>query len=216
MYYSAKEAKSGKHCVGVATSTVAQGPYDATVSNDAIACPISQGGAIDPDGFIDTDGTIYVTYKIDGNSLDNDGTTHSTPIMLQKMKSDGVQVDGDPIKLLDRDEIDGPLIEAPSMLYHDGIYYLTFSSNYYNTDKYDTSYGYATSITGPWKKQQGPYAPLLKTGTGSKNAGKLTAPGGADFSVDGDKIVFHANLEGTGRAMFVSNITVKDNIISLA
>lgn len=216
MYYSAKEHTSGKHCVGVATSSTAKGPYDATVSNDSIACPTSKGGAIDPDGFIDTDGTIYVTYKIDGNSIGSD----STPIMLQKMHSDGIQVDGDPIQLLDRDEQDGPLIEAPSVMLKDGIYYLSFSSNYYNTEKYDTSYAYATSITGPWSKQHAPHAPLLVTGTGSKNAGKLSAPGGSDFSIDGDKVVFHANLNGKngddGRAMFVSNITVSDNVISLA
>jgi beta-xylosidase len=161
-----------------------------------------------------------VTYKIDGNSLDGDGTTHSTTIMLQKMKPDGIQVDGEPIQLLDRDEHDGPLIEAPSMLYHDGIYYLSFSSNYYNTEKYDVSYGYATNITGPWNKQQGPYAPLFTTGVGSYNAGKLSAPGGADFSIDGTKIVFHANLNGKdisdGRALFVSNITAKDNVIDIA
>ncbi|KAH8697077.1 putative endo xylanase [Talaromyces proteolyticus] len=220
MYYSAREATTGKHCVGAATSSKAQGPYNATVTNSSLACPLSQGGAIDPDGFIDTDGTIYVTYKIDGNSLDGDGTTHSTPIMLQKMHSDGITPDGDPIQLLDRSDLDGPLIEAPSIMLKDGIYYLSFSSNWYNTEKYDTSYGYATSITGPWKKQYAPYAPLLKTGTGSKNAGKLSAPGGTDFSVDGTKIVFHANLNGKditkGRAMFVANITSSDNVISLA
>lgn len=220
MYYSAIERDSGKHCVGAATSDTAKGPYNATVTTGAVGCPISKGGAIDPDGFIDTDGTIYVTYKIDGNSLDNDGTTHSTPIMLQKMHSDGVQPDGDPIQILDRDDNDGPLIEAPSIMLKDGIYYLSFSSNYYNTEKYDTSYAYATSIKGPWKKQHAPDAPLFVTGTGSKNAGKLSAPGGSDFSVDGTKVVFHANLNGKdihgGRAMFVSNITVKDNIISLA
>ena len=219
MYFAARETSSGKHCVGVATASTAKGPY-AHASNTSLACPISQGGAIDPDGFIDTDGTIYVVYKIDGNSLDGDGTTHSTPIMLQEMHSDGVQPVGTPIKLLDLSDLDGPLIEAPSLMQKDGIYYLSFSSNWYNSEKYDTSYAYATSIRGPWKKQYAPHAPLLVTGTMTKNAGALSAPGGADFSADGQRIIFHANRNGhnisDGRALFVSDIKVGDNIISLA
>ncbi|QKX63887.1 uncharacterized protein TRUGW13939_11059 [Talaromyces rugulosus] len=219
MYFSAASATDNtKHCVGAATSSSAQGPYT-PVDSDALACPLDQGGAIDPDGFIDSDGTVYVVYKIDGNSLDGDGTTHSTPIMLQQMESDGVTPTGDATQLLDRSDLDGPLIEAPSLALVDGIYYLSFSSNYYNTENYDTSYAYATSITGPYTKQSAPNAPLLTTGVSTTNAGDLSAPGGSDFSADATKIVFHANENGqdinNGRAMFVDTISLSDNIITL-
>jgi hypothetical protein len=45
------------------------------------------------------------------------------------MTTDG----SDPIALIDRDDADGPLIEAPSMNLANGIYYLYFSSNCYST-----------------------------------------------------------------------------------
>lgn len=218
MYYSAAAASdSSKHCVGAATATSPEGPY--TPVDSSLACPLDQGGAIDANGFIDTDGTIYVVYKIDGNSLDGDGTTHATPIMLQQMEADGTTTTGSPIQLIDRSDLDGPLIEAPSLLLSNGIYYLSFSSNYYNTEYYDTSYAYASSITGPWTKQSAPYAPLLVTGTETSDDGALSAPGGADFSVDGTKILFHANLNGQdisgGRALFAASITEASDVVTL-
>lgn len=33
----------------------------------------SQGGAIDPAGFVESDGSHYVVYKIDGNSIGHGG-----------------------------------------------------------------------------------------------------------------------------------------------
>lgn len=116
MYYSAlSNADPSKHCFGAATSTSITGPY--TPEDDYIACPLDQGGAIDPDGFIDSDGTMYVVYKVDGSNLDNgNGTIHPTPIMLQALEPDGVTPTGEPIKLLDRDASDGILIEAPSLV----------------------------------------------------------------------------------------------------
>lgn len=220
MYYSATSAgDSSKHCIGAATAPASSpmGPF--TPVNDAsLACPLDQGGAIDANAFIDSDGTIYVVYKIDGNSLDGDGTTHPTPIMLQQLDSDGTTPVGAPIQLMDRSDLDGPLIEAPSLLLSNGIYYLSFSSNYYNTNYYDTSYAYATSIRGPWTKQSAPYAPLLVTETSSSD-GPLSAPGGADFSVDGTKILFHANLNGKdisgGRGLYAAYIGEGNDVITL-
>jgi beta-xylosidase len=63
MYFSAtlKGSNARTHCVGTALSTTITGPY--TSSSQIFACPKSEGGAIDPDGFRDLDGTRYVTYK---------------------------------------------------------------------------------------------------------------------------------------------------------
>jgi beta-xylosidase len=56
MYYSADQnGNGGKHCIGAAISDTAQGPY--TPEPTALSCNTAQGGAIDPAGFIDTDGT---------------------------------------------------------------------------------------------------------------------------------------------------------------
>lgn len=216
MYFSAATSQdSSKHCVGAATSSTITGPY--TPENDPLACPLNQGGAIDADGYKDGD-TYYVLYKIDGNSLDGDGTTHPTPIMLQGLNSDAITPNGNAIQLLDRDDNDGPLIEAPSLANVGGTYYLSFSSNMYDTTNYDVSYATASAITGPYNKAQAPHAPLLQTGDPS-NVGNLAGPGGADFNGDGSKIVFHAFENGqnidNGRAMYVANIGASNDVLSV-
>jgi len=68
-----------------------------------------RGGSIDPAGFVDTDGTIYVVWKIDGNNIGHGGNCNNgvepiepTPIMMQRMAADGVNPDGDAFQILDR------------------------------------------------------------------------------------------------------------------
>lgn len=69
MYYSAEYADNTTfHCVGAATADSIEGPY--TPVDDVLACPIAEGGAIDPSGYYDeATGTRWVVYKVDGNSL---------------------------------------------------------------------------------------------------------------------------------------------------
>lgn len=217
MYYSALSSTDpSKHCFGAATSTSITGPYKP--EDNYIACPLDQGGAIDPDGFIDDDGTMYVVYKVDGSNLDGDGTIHPTPIMLQALEPDGITPTGDPIKLLDRDASDGILIEAPSLVRSvvSGTYFLSYSSHYYASLHYDVGYATGPAVKGPFTKAQ---APLLVTGDNTTNAGPLGGPGGADFSVDGTRIVFHAFENGrnltNGRALYTSGIVLEGDVIRL-
>jgi beta-xylosidase len=217
MYYSATpKGRSDRHCVGTAVATNPQGPY--TPQATAIACAYDKGGAIDPAGIRDSDGTYYVVYKIDGNNIGHGGNCNngvapivSTPIMLQQLASDAITPVGSPIQILDRDDNDGPLVEAPSLIKVNGKYVLFFSSNCYASTFYDVSYAYASSIRGPYQKvhgneQPGVAAPLLKTGSYG-----LNAPGGATISKDGTKLFFHANLNGKdisgGRAMYVADVS---------
>ena len=56
MYYSAEQAGyDGGQCIGAATVTGAQGVFSPEPT--PIACNTEQGGAVDPSGFVDTDGT---------------------------------------------------------------------------------------------------------------------------------------------------------------
>jgi len=193
MYYADEPiSKPAHHCLGVATSTSVLGPY--TPGPQPWACPLTVGGAIDPDGFQDVDGKRYVTYKIDGNSIGHGGRCMNTvapimptPIMLQEVDYDGVTPIGPPTVLLDRDKYDGPLIEGPSLhRSREGIYFLFFSSHCYSGPLYDASYATATNILGPYTKQP----PLLITG----DSPGLIGPGGADIVKDGTRIVFHGHL----------------------
>jgi beta-xylosidase len=191
------------------------GPY--VPESVPLACPLPQGGAIDPDGFYDN-GSFYVVYKVDGNSLNGDGTLHSTPLMLQALDSDAVTPSSAPVKLLDRSDADGPLVEAPSLAKRAGIYYFSFSSNMYDTPWYDVSYATASNIAGLYPKVGAPNAPLLVSGD-SSNVGPVSRPGGSDFSADGTKILFHAFENGhnisNGRAMYASHFRMSNGAIHL-
>ncbi len=182
MYFSAIASSTGdaaKHCIGFATADNPMGPFTPT-SDEPWVCD-TEFGDIDPDQFLDDDGTRWVTWKVDGNSAGSD----STPIMIQQVGDDGFTKIGDATQILDRDDADGPLVEAPSLVKSDGTYYLTFSSNMYNTDLYDTSFATASSVTGPYTKAQAPDAPILDSSIGG-----MIGPGGADmFIVPGQNAV---------------------------
>ncbi|EPS98140.1 hypothetical protein FOMPIDRAFT_39706 [Fomitopsis schrenkii] len=207
MYYSVKPTSAARRCVAAATSNSPEGPF--TAQSGPLFCDDSEGGVIDISGFEAPGGGLYVTWKVDGNSI---GSSH-TPIRLQHVGADGYTVDGDVYQLIDRDAADGPLVEAPSLVYWDGWYYLFFSSNLYDTKYYDISYAVSQSVTGPYTKVQAPNAPFLVTGDDS-----LTAPGGATVINVLDQyvnMVFHADLNGEnvngGRGMWSAASICLDN-----
>jgi hypothetical protein len=104
--------------------------------------------------------------------------------MLQRVASDGVTPVGSPVQILDRDDDDGPMIDAPSLTRIGGKFYLHFSSSYYASALYDTSFVVSGSIAGPYNKR----GPLFLF----RGIGGLVAPGEVDMSPDGKFIAFHA------------------------
>lgn len=208
MYYAGETKHFGAHhCIGAAVSKGEDplGPY--VPLNESLACPHKYGGAIDPSPFRDSDGTLYVVYKGDGNSVGSGGycgntilPRHSVPIMLQELKSDGVTPVGEPTIILDINRTDGPLVEAPDIIRTDnGTYYVFFSSHCFTSLGYNVKYAHATSLKGPYTRAP---RPLLETGDF-----ELKAPGGATVSKDGKRMVFHANCEGW-RCMYASAIDI--------
>ena len=176
-----------------------------------------------PLAFTDFDGQRYMVYKVDGNNIGRGGSCGNTvapivptPIMLQNMAADGVTPVGSPVQLIDRDPIDGPLIEAPSLMRIGNTYVLFFSSNCYTTSLYDVSYATSVgSVSGPWTKQQGPYAPLLVTGSDN---GNLWAPGGLTVAQDGYHVVFHADAVHdwtADRPMWAGTISVNGRVVTI-
>jgi beta-xylosidase len=221
MYFADEIAGNpAHHCVGVATSQTILGPYKP--QDTPFACPIDQGGAIDADGFQDVDGKRYVVYKVDGNSIGHGGECMNsaapivpTPIMLQEVAEDGVTLIGEPTEILNRDDFDGPLIEAPSLhRSNEGIYFLFFSSNCFTGPLYDTSYATATSIYGPYTKAE---RPLFITGDGPD----LRGPGGSDIVKDGSRVVLHGHLDDTTgyvgyapRGMYTAQLTFNGRTVT--
>lgn len=199
------------HCLGAAVSngTNPLGPYQP--EDKPLACPKKKGGAIDPSPFRDVDGTLYVVYKVDENSIGHGGNCDNTkepilpvPIMLQKLESDGVTPVGDPVEILNINSSDGPLVEAPDIIRTEqGMYYLFFSSNCYSNPAYDVKFAWSQSLQGPYTRAP---RPLLQTGDYG-----LRSPGGADISSDGKKMAFHAYCSETDRCMYVAAIDIRLN-----
>lgn len=218
MYFCATVSSDPSfHCVGTATSSQVGSNY--TASDTEFACPLSQGGAIDPAGFQDSDGSLYVVYKIDGNSLGGGGTcgngndAYSTPTMLQAVEADGVTPTGDPVQLLDHDSSDGPLIEAPNLILVDGTYFLFFSSNCFNGPDYATNYATASSVTGPYTRAS---SPLLASGGDN---GALNSPGGATVGPDGSQMVFHSDSvsgDADVRQMWTAGLSISGTTVSIS
>jgi len=193
LYTDSLTNQTQTHCIGAATSHRLTGPY--IPLPEPIICP--HGGAIDPAGFSDpSTHKRYIIYKIDGNSLGHGGSCSndvlpivSTPLMLQEVDSiDGLTFIGEPTRLLDRDALDGPLVEAPAMhRTSEGVYFLFYSANCYTSSLYHTGYATAMNVTGPYTKAA---RPLFMTG----DYEGLSGPGGMDILADAH-IAFHGIMD---------------------
>ncbi|KAF2857785.1 glycoside hydrolase family 43 protein [Piedraia hortae CBS 480.64] len=209
------------HCIGAAIARDPIGPYSPL--DRPLACPINRGGAIDADGFRDSNGDMYVVYKVDGNNIGHGGDCGNTvepllptPIMLQKLLADGVTPDGEPSQILDRVEEDGPLVEAPVIVQSpDGLYFLFFSSGCTRSPSYNVKYATATNVQGPYTRAP---IPLLRTGDfgllAPGSVGIHREPGTNDYNM-----VFHARVaeDDTGlvRAMFNTKLSFNGHVVTL-
>lgn len=220
MYYSGEAKEMVRHhCVGVAVSegTDPTGPY--IPRDQPLSCRLDKGGSIDPAGFLDKDGSRYVVFKVDGNSVGHGGDCNNgvepkvgTPLTLQKVQEDGFTPIGDAVSLLDRSDADGdgPLLEAPSLVLHGDTYFLFYSTHCFTDPKYDVRYATSKSITGPYKKQGSAQNPLLN----GPNSG-LTSPGGATVCGCGDRMVFHAFCEKDQRCMYAADLRINGDQVSI-
>ncbi len=197
MYYAATLASDAHfHCVGAATASFPTGPF-APASNP-IFCDTSIGGAIDPTIVMDpSTGSMYVAYKVDGNSIGHGGACSNTvapivatPIILQEISADdGVTLIGNGIAILTNGPDDGPMVEAPSLFYdgNDRQWVLFFNSGCFTDSGYKIEYATSSSISGPYARQ----GTFLATGSTSAN---VRLPGGIDITPDGTQAVFHGDL----------------------
>jgi beta-xylosidase len=215
MYYSGEAKEMVRHhCVGVAVSqsTDPTGPY---VPNETpLSCRLDQGGSIDPAGFVDKDGSRYVIFKVDGNSIGHGGDCNNgitplvpTPILLQKVEDDGFTLIGDAVPILDRGDSDGPLVEAPNLILHGDTYFLFYSTHCFTDTKYDVRWATSKSITGPYIKSG---RKLFKTGDYA-----LTSPGGGTVYGCGDKILFHGFCEPNKRCTYAANIAIDGDEVTV-
>ncbi|KAL0579061.1 hypothetical protein V5O48_002954 [Marasmius crinis-equi] len=210
MYYTAhrKGGPTNDHCIGIATATNPAGPFNP--NSTPLICDLANGGVIDASGFQAPGGGLYIIWKVDGNSIGK-----STPIKIQHVGANGFDLLDSPVTLITNDPVDGGLVEAPSMVFWKGWYYLFFSSNNFNSRNYDISYAVSQNVLGPFTKVQAPNAPFLVSGN-SNTAG----PGGATAINVLDQFVnmaFHSLINGNdasnGRSMWtVTNVCLDNGV----
>jgi hypothetical protein len=93
--------------------------------------------------------------------------------VLHNVASSAFSLIGEAIELIRKDQLwEDPLIENPSMVKHDGKYYLFYSGNWWESHEYAMGYTVCDSVTGPCVKPLFAYK------------GKVMGPGGQEFFTD--------------------------------
>ena len=216
MYYTGRQS-GGSHCIGVATSNTAMGPF--TPRNTPLICNTAGGGVIDASGY-DDGVNRWITWKVDGNSLGGattcqggqpSGDYKPTPIKIQRMARDATTLLGAPKTILDNEgrSNDG-VVEAPSLYkISDGNFILFYSAHCYSSDDYDIEYAFSNTIDGAYSNR----GILLRT---VDNKG-IFAPGGIDIDPNGRNVVFHGRLQPGGggkREMYSAELTINGRKVS--
>lgn len=174
MYYSADEH------ICVATSNSPAGPFVQDVKKPMI----SDEKCIDNSLFIDDDGTPYLSFV-----RFNDGNN----VWIAELEKDLVTLKMETMHPClrvteDWENVWPRVIEASYILKHNGLYYMTYSANSYESPFYGIGCATATDLMGTWTK----YAenPLLQ------KPGALQGVGHSVMFVDKagkQRIVFHAH-----------------------
>jgi len=166
-YYTTADTASKRQCVSRAVAPSPVGPF-VDDSSGPLVCQSDLGGTIDPSIVTDVDGASWLLFKNDGNCCNL-----TTSLWSQELTPDGLDVVGEPTKLIDADQPwEGDLIEAPSMVIADGTSYLFYSANAWDSANYAVGFARCESITGPCTKADGPWMTSTAFARG---------PGGQEF-----------------------------------
>lgn len=194
MYFTARHDANGRMCLGAARSADPAGPFVPTSESSPLVCDATEGGAIDPSSFVDSDGTRYLLYKNDGNAVGKPAI-----LWLQQVDAGGTTLVGARTELLrNSDASDQGVIEAPTLVKRPSQYVLFFSAGVYSQGTYHTSYATSPTLKGTYSRA---FRPLITTDSVD---GAVNGPGGQD--VHGDRIFFHGHLAAGGRGMYTAEL----------
>ena len=155
LFYATQRASDGEECISEATSTVPGGPF-VDSSTGPLVCQPTLGGSLDPDPFVDRDGTPYLYWKSNGGagSLPVPGDIWEAPL-----SADGSTLVGAPVVVLTETQPWEATVENPFMVYESGAYDLFYSGGTWDSATYGVSYAVCDSPAGPCQKPVG--SPLL-------------------------------------------------------
>ncbi len=189
-YYATKAADEWFK-IGVATASNPTGPF----TDKGIPLASNPGySLIDPTFFRDSiNNKNYILWKTNKNAL---SPPQQTEIVLQEVSQDGLLLVGSAINILINDLAwEGLVIEAPSMMYRNGYYYLFYSGNNYGTDKYGVGVARCATIGGTYTKKG---APILVSDA------RFDGPGGQSIVTNSTVapylLFYHARLRSNAAA----------------
>jgi len=167
MYYTVREASSGRQCISRAVANDAGGPF---VDDSAVPLRCAGDGDIDPSPFLDPDsGRAYLLWRSSGSPL---------RITAQELSSDRLGLVGEPRDLIVADQSwENGTVEGPAMGKIGNRYHLFYSANEWNGRHY--AVGQAVC--------DGPLGPCRKTADGPifASSGSIVGPGGQELFLDG-------------------------------
>ncbi|GAB3425604.1 glycoside hydrolase family 43 protein [Niabella aquatica] len=165
--------------IAIATSDSPEGPFSATA-------PIAfDQKNIDPFVFIDDDGKKYL-YHVD--------ITNGNKIYVATINDDFTAIDKttrtlcltavDPWEI-----IQARVVEGPTVIKHKGLYYLVYTANHFENQRYAVGYATSASPMGPWTKAaENPILSMDNTGKPGVGHGDIF------FDTDGSMYyVFHTH-----------------------
>jgi beta-xylosidase len=190
MYFSADEH------ICVATSDSPLGPFKQEVQKSMLETEKS----IDNSLFIDDDGTPYLFWV-----RFNDGNN----VWVAQLEKNLTDLKPETMRHCIHvsqpwEEIWPRVNEGPFVIKRNGVYFMTYSANSYESQLYGVGVATATNINGPWIKYQN--NPILQ------KPGNLVGVGHHALFTDKDgklRIVFHAHNSSTqihSRQMYISTV----------
>lgn len=208
LYFTTRDKETNKQCVGVALSDAPEGKFK-DISEKALVCQSELGGTIDASPFRDGD-KLYLLYKNDGNCCGI-----PTHIYIQELAPDGLSLVGEATDLIRNDDPwEGHVIEAPTMVKHNDVYYLFYSANDYAGLPYAVGYAVCDTATGPCIKAE--ENPILISDVAEKPY--IIGPGHQSLLQIGDQtwIIYHvwemlpSGLRGQQRQVWMDRLDWKD------
>jgi len=167
LFYTAAAREAGRQCIGAAFSPVPGGPFRDT-SSGPLVCQRDQGGSIDASPYLDDAGRLWLTWKNDGNAVQQDTWLYSA-----RLADDGRSLASEPTRLLSQDvPWEGELIEAPFFYSHGGRLHLFYSANSFASADYAVGYATCESPLGPCAKA--PENPVLTSNEHAAGPGHIS------------------------------------------
>jgi xylan 1,4-beta-xylosidase len=202
MFYTVNEQ------VCVATSDSPEGPFVQDVKQPLFGSEKN----IDPSLFIDSDGKAYLYFvRFTGGNV----------IWCAEMNSDLKSLKEETLtKCIEaQDEWErkqATVAEGPSILKQNGVYYLLYSANHFESKDYAVGYATSDSPFGPWEKYSG--NPILRRDMDQTARLSGTGHGAPFICEDGSyKYIFHAHASEEKvqpRSSYIKDLTLSDKGIA--